>query len=120
QPKSDGFWLRRRHARMAGLWSEAAAPFGRQSRVRTRALLKLLSGDRSSLSGRARRARSYVLLSYHGLIHSRHTKCIVLSSTNGSVDRSDGERAAPKDSFVYPTQEFLRSFEKSSTGSLCQ
>jgi hypothetical protein len=55
---------------MAGLWSKAAAPFGRQSRVRTRALLKLLSGDRSSLSGRAGRARSYVLLSYHGLIHS--------------------------------------------------
>src|SRR6266403_744554 len=43
-----------------------------------------------------------------------------LASTDGFVDRSDGGRAAPKDSFVYPTQEFLRSFEKSSTGSLCQ
>ena len=93
---------------------------GQSRREDALALLKLPSGDGYPLSNRARRVRFYALLSYHGLIHSRHTKCTVLSSTNGFVDRSDGERAAPKDSFVYPTQEFLRSFEKSSTGSLCQ
>jgi hypothetical protein len=76
---------------MVGLWSEAAAPFSRQGRVRTRALPKLLSGDRSSFSNRARRGRSYVLLAYHGLIHSRHTKCIVLSlvQMDSLIDRME-------------------------------
>lgn len=106
---------------MVGLWSEAAARFGRQSRGEDAlALLKLLSGDRSSLSGRARRGRSYVLLFIMASFTPGTQNASSSASTDGFVDRSDGGRAAPKDSFVYPTQEFLRSFEKSSTGSLCQ
>jgi len=116
------------HARLANFTkfagNDSARPAVQQAVKDGLTLLMLFSGDGCSSSGvPGVKLYAPLLLSNSLTLASstpRHTKCIILADTDGSVDWSNGERAASKGSYVYPTQGVLRSFERSSAGSFCQ